>query len=170
MPHKRNPVRASIIVAAALRTPGLVATVLSAMMQEHERGLGGWQAEWQAIPDLVITTGGAALALAEALEDLVVDPTRMRANVDLTGGLTMAEAVSMRLAERVGKHEAHTMIQRAAARAADEHRSFAEVLRSDPAVNQSLSQSDIEQALSPDAYLGASETFVANVLARRRRT
>ncbi len=170
MPHKRNPVRASIIVAAALRAPGLVATVLSAMLQEHERGLGGWQAEWQAIPDLIITTGDAAHALAEALEALVVDPSRMRANVDLTGGLTMAEAVSMRLAEKVGRHEAHTAIERAAARASDEHRSFGDVLHSDPAVTQTLTQSDIEQALSPDAYLGAAETFVANVLARHRRT
>ena len=170
MPHKRNPVRASIIVAAALRAPGLVATVLSAMLQEHERGLGGWQAEWQAVPDLVITTGDAAHALADALDALVVDSSRMRANVDLTGGLTMAEAVSMRLAEKIGKHEAHTMIERAGARASDEHRSFADVLGSDPAVTQALSHSDIEKALSPDAYLGAAETFVANMLARRRRT
>jgi 3-carboxy-cis,cis-muconate cycloisomerase len=119
MPHKRNPVRASVIVAAALRAPGLVATILSAMLQEHERGLGGWQAEWQVLPDLVVTAAGAAHALAEALEALVVDSTRMRANLDLTGGLTMAEAIAMRLAQKVGKHEAHTMIERAAARASD---------------------------------------------------
>lgn len=170
MPHKRNPVRASIIVAAAVRAPGLVATVLSAMLQEHERGLGGWQAEWKAMPDLVITTGDAAHALAGALDDLIVDPTRMHANLDLTGGRTLAEAIAMRLAQTVGKHEAHTMIERAAARASDEHRSFADMLGTDPAVAQVLSQSDIERALSPDTYLGAAETFVANVLARHRRT
>jgi len=170
MPHKRNPVRASVIVAAAVRAPGLVATILSAMLQEHERGLGGWQAEWQVIPDLVITAGDAARALADALDALVVDPRRMRANLHITGGLTMAEAVSMRLAEKVGKHEAHTMIERAAARASDEHRSFVDVLSADPAVTQALTRSDIDQALSPEAYLGSAETFVANVLARRRRT
>ena len=170
MPHKRNPVRASISVAAAIRAPGLVATILSAMVQEHERGLGGWQAEWEAIPDLVITSGDAARALADALDALVVDPTRMRSNLDLTGGLAMSEAVSMRLAQTVGKHEAHRTVERAAARAADEGRSFADVLAADPAVVQALSRSDIEQTLSPDAYLGAAEAFVANVLARRRRT
>ena len=170
MPQKRNPVRASTIVAAAVRVPGLVATVLSAMVQEHERGLGGWQAEWQAIPDLVITAGDAARALADALEALVVDPARMRTNVDFTRGLVMAESVSMRLAQTVGKHEAHTMIERAAARATDEHRSFADVLSADPAVAQVLSRSDLDQLLSPDGYLGSAQTFVANVLARHRRT
>ena len=170
MPHKRNPVRASVIVAAAVRAPGLVATVLSAMLQEHERGLGGWQAECQAIPDLVVTTGDAARALADALDALMVDPARMRANVELTGGLMLAEAISMRLAQNVGKQEAHTTIERAAARATDEHRSFADVLRADPVVTQALGQSDIEQALSPDTYLGAAEIFVANVLGRHRRT
>lgn len=170
MPHKRNPVRASVIVAAAVRTPGLVATILSAMLQEHERGLGGWQAEWQAVPDLVVTSGDAARALADALDALVIDPERMRANVNLTGGLTMAEAVSMRLAETMGKQQAHATVERAAARALEEQRSFAEVLGADAAVHQVLSQSEIDRALSADAYLGSAEMFVANVLARRRRS
>lgn len=170
MPHKRNPVRASAIVAAAVRVPGLVATVLSAMLQEHERGLGGWQAEWPVIPDLVIAAGEAARALADALDALVVDPARMRANVDLTGGLTQSEAVSMRLAQTVGKPEAHTIVERAAARASDEHRSFSDVLAAEPSVAQALSRSDLDQLLSPDGYLGSAEAFVANVLARRRRT
>ena len=57
MPHKRNPVRAARVLAAAVRAPGLVATMLSAMPQEHERGLGGWQAEWDVLPDLVSADG-----------------------------------------------------------------------------------------------------------------
>jgi 3-carboxy-cis,cis-muconate cycloisomerase len=170
MPHKRNPVRASAIVAAAVRAPGLVATILSSMLQEHERGLGGWQAEWHAIPDLVDTAGDAARALADALDALVVDPARMRANVNLTRGLTQSEAVSMRLAQTVGKHEAHTIIERAAALASDEHRSFSDVLAAEPAVAQALSRTDLDQLLSADAYLGSAETFITNVLARRRRT
>jgi 3-carboxy-cis,cis-muconate cycloisomerase len=170
MPQKRNPVRASVIVAAAVRAPGLVSTILSAMLQEHERALGGWQAEWEALPDLVTTAGDAARALAEALDGLVVDSARMRANVNLTGGLTLAEAVSMRLAQKIGKHEAHAAIERAAARAVEERRAFADVLAADPVVNQLLSRSDIDQALSPDAYLGSAETFVRNVLDRRQRS
>ena len=152
MPHKRNPVRASVIIAAALRAPGLVATILSSMLQEHERGLGGWQAEWPVIPDLVIAAGDAARLLGDALDALVVDPARIRANVDLTGGVTQSEAVSMRLAQTVGKHEAHTIIERAAARASAEHRSFSDVLAGEPAVAQALSRSDLDRLLSADAY------------------
>ena len=103
MPHKRNPVRATVAIAAAIRTPGLVSTILSAMLQEHERGLGGWQAEWDTIPELVTTAGQAAAAIAGALEALVVDPTRMRANLDMTGGLILTESVAMRLAPQIGK-------------------------------------------------------------------
>ena len=168
MPHKRNPVRAAVVVAAALRVPGLVATMLSAMLQEHERGLGGWQAEWDTIPDLVITAGRAARALADSLDALVVDLTRMRANLDMTGGLTLAEAVAMRLAEKIGKQEAHATLERAAVRAGEERRAFADVLAEDPDVTRILSRSEIDEALSPDAYLGSAETFVANVLTRRR--
>ncbi len=168
MPHKRNPVRAAIVVAAALRTPGLVATVLSSMLQEHERGLGGWQAEWETIPDLVIAAGRAAGALADALEALVVDPMGMRANLDMTGGLVLAEAVAMRLAPMLGKHEAHAVVDRAVARASEERRSFADVLAADASVTRVLSRPEIDTALSADAYLGSAETFVSNVLSRRR--
>src|SRR5439155_7339951 len=90
MPHKQNPVGASVALAAAVRAPGLVATMLAAMPQEHERGLGGWQAEWDTLPELVQLTAGAARAMADGLEGLVVDAARMRANLDLTHGLIMA--------------------------------------------------------------------------------
>src|SRR5438105_11841597 len=80
MPHKQNPVNASVVLAAAVRAPGLVATMLAAMPQEHERGLGGWQAEWPTLPELVSLTAGAARAAATMLEGLVVNETRMRQN------------------------------------------------------------------------------------------
>lgn len=166
MPHKQNPVRATIAVSAAIRAPGLVSTTLSAMLQEHERGLGGWQAEWDTIPTLVSTAGQAASALAGALEALVVDPDRMRANLNMTGGLILAESIAMRLAPEMGKREAHAAIKRAARRAVGGE-SFADVLATDPAVSAILDRSEIEKALSPDDYLGSTETFVAAVLSRR---
>src|SRR5690349_18920758 len=70
MPHKQNPVGASVAVAAALRAPGLVATMIAAMPQEHERGLGGWQAEWVTLPELVLLTAGAARSIATVVESL----------------------------------------------------------------------------------------------------
>jgi 3-carboxy-cis,cis-muconate cycloisomerase len=166
MPHKRNPVRAAVAIAGAVRSPGLVATMLSAMVQEHERGLGGWQAEWDTMPELVTIAGQSAAAIAGALEALVVDPARMRTNVNMTGGLILAESVAMRLAPKMGKSDAHAAVRRAGQRAAAGE-SFADVLASDPAVSAILDRSEIDQALSPDHYLGSTETFVAAVLSRR---
>lgn len=170
MPHKQNPVDAAVAIAAAVRAPGLVGTVLSAMLQEHERALGGWQAEWDTIPDLVVVAASGARAVSDLLETLVVDPVRMRANLEITGGLVLAEAVAMRLAPRLGNHEAHAHIERAARRAMDERRAFADVLSEDLAVSAILDRSEIDDALSPDAYLGSAATFVANVLARHGKT
>jgi len=169
MPHKRNPVRAAIVVAAATRAPGLVSTMLACMLQEHERGLGGWPAEWDTLPPLVTLTAQACGALAGALDALSIDPRRMRDNLALTGGLVLAEAVSMRLALKLGKKEAHEIVERAAAKATQEKRSFGEVLGTDTSVTAVLSRSDIDEALSPDAYLGSAQTFVTTVLNRRHR-
>ena len=166
MPHKQNPVRAAIAVAAAVRAPGLVATMLSAMPQEHERGLGGWQAEWDTLRELVSVAGGAARAVAETLDGLVVDPSRMRTNLELTDGLVLAEAVVMQLAPTLGKPEAHAHVERAARRAADEHRAFADILAEDPAVTAILDRPRIKDILRPENYLGSAAAFVANVLAR----
>jgi 3-carboxy-cis,cis-muconate cycloisomerase len=169
MPHKQNPVNAAIALAAAVRAPGLVATVLSAMPQEHERALGGWQAEWDTIPELVIVTGQAAAAIAEALERLVVNPSRMRANLDTSGGLILAEVIVMRLAPSLGKHEAHTVVQRAARRATTEGRRFADVLADDPQISSVLDRRAIDESLSPENYLGATSAFIADVLARHTK-
>jgi 3-carboxy-cis,cis-muconate cycloisomerase len=166
MPHKQNPVRAARAVAAAVRAPGLVATMLSAMPQEHERGLGGWQAEWDTLPELVSVAGEAAHAVADALEGLVVDPSRMRTNLEATGGLVLAEAVVMQLAPTLGRQEAHAHVARAARRAADERRGFAEVLAEDPAVAAILDRLRIKNSLLPENYLGSAAAFVADVLAR----
>jgi 3-carboxy-cis,cis-muconate cycloisomerase len=166
MPHKRNPVGASVAAAAAIRAPGLVATMVAAMPQEHERALGGWQVEWETIPELVHLTGGAARAIADALEGLVIDAERMRANLDATHGLVLAESVSMALARHVGKARAHELIQSAAHRATDERLPLADVLAADPDVTRWLDRSEIERRLDPEQYLGASRAFVERALAR----
>ena len=166
MPQKRNPVAASIALAAAGRAPGLVATMLGAMVQEHERGLGGWQAEWDTLPDLVVIAAGGARATAEALEGLVVDTDRMRANADASGGGLLAESVAMALAESIGKHEAHVCVAAACRRAAAERRPLAEVLGDDPLVTQHLDRAEIARRLSADNYLGATRSYIDRVLER----
>jgi 3-carboxy-cis,cis-muconate cycloisomerase len=169
MPQKRNPVNAAMALAAAVRSPGLVATVLSAMPQEHERALGGWQAEWESIPELVVVTADAAAAIADAVEHLVVDAARMRANLDASGGVILAEAVAMRLARHLGRQEAHALVGRAVRRAADEGRRFADVLADDPQIAAIIDRRAIEELLSPEKYLGASASFIADVLARHTK-
>ena len=99
MPHKRNPVASLIGIAAALRTPSRVACLMAAMPQEHERGLGSWQAELAEWPDLVIAVGGSTHAMATALEGLQVFAPRMRANIEATNGSVFAEAAAALLAD-----------------------------------------------------------------------
>jgi 3-carboxy-cis,cis-muconate cycloisomerase len=168
MPHKRNPLGAAVALAAAARAPGLVATVLGAMPQEHERALGGWQAEWQALPELVLAASGAARAVADVLETLVVDPARMRANLESTGGLVMAEAASMALAPHVGLPEARALVEAACRRAAEGGRTLAEALSADATVKRYVGAAEIARRLQPDAYLGAALTFVERALSRWR--
>ncbi|HXW08546.1 MAG TPA: 3-carboxy-cis,cis-muconate cycloisomerase [Vicinamibacterales bacterium] len=164
MPHKRNPVRASIVQACALRAPGLVATMLGAMPQEHERGPAGWQAEWDVLPDLVRTSASAARATAALLEGLVVDAGRMRQNLEQAGGVTMAEAVVMRLAGALGPADARQAVEAAVKRAAAEPRPFAEILAADPRVSAVLDREAIDRALAPEHYLGSSGQFIQAVL------
>ena len=168
MPHKQNPVGTSVVLAAAARVPGLVATLLTAMPQEHERGLGGWQAEWETLPELVRVVAGAARATADALAQLHVDPERMRANLEATRGVSLSEAVSMKLASRIGRPEAHRIVAAASKQALDEHRELAEVLAEDPSAARVLTREEIDEALSPEGYLGSSAAFIDQVLARHR--
>ena len=110
MPHKRNPVASAIILAAAVRVPALVSTMLSAMVQEHERALGGWQAEWETIPE-IYRLGAVALARTiEIASGLEVDAARMAANLEATGGVVMSEAVSAALSASMGRAEAHELL------------------------------------------------------------
>ena len=111
MPHKRNPVACMRVLAAAARTPQRVAAILSAMVQEHERGLGHWQAELAEAAGLYISAHGAVKALADIAALLQVDALRMRANIESLNGLVCAEAVAMRFATRIGKAQAHALLE-----------------------------------------------------------
>ena len=113
MPHKRNPVACAAVLSAATRVPGLVGTMLAAMPQEHERGLGGWHAEWETLPEIVSLAGGAAHTMAAIVPRLDVDPERMRAESRSNRGLIFAEVVSMALAQKIGKAKAHEAVETA---------------------------------------------------------
>ena len=120
MPHKRNPVASMIALAAALRAPHRVAALLATMPQEHERGLGNWQAELAEWPGLFMSAHGAVNALAEAAAGLKVDTARMRRNIDALQGLVFAEGVAMLLATHIGKSRAHALLEAWSAQAVGE--------------------------------------------------
>lgn len=168
MPQKRNPVRCAVVLSAAVRVPALVSTMLSAMVQEHERGLGGWQAEWETLPQVFLLASGALENLIVTADELEVDPARMRANLDITGGLVLTEAVSMALAERIGRQPAHELVERACRQAADNKRPLRDVLLEDDLVASHLTVQDLDRLLDPAHYLGAADSMIDSVLRRRK--
>ncbi len=168
MPHKRNPIGCSLTLAAAVRVPGLVATFLSAMVQEHERALGGWQAEWPTVAVIVQATGLAAASMAEVAEGLVVDPARMRANIEATRGVIFAERVTMRLGEKLGRDVAHKLLEDATRQSITEGRRLADVLAGMPEVKQHLDSATLRELDVPEQYLGMADAFRVRLLASSR--
>ena len=134
MPHKRNPVAAAAGLAAAAIAPNLAATIVAGMVQEHERGLGGWQAEWPTFPALALVTSGALHAIVEIAQGLEVNTERMRANLGETRGRIMAEAVAFALAAKVGKEEAHRILEEGSRKAIAAKRDLQDVLGEDERV------------------------------------
>ena len=165
MPHKRNPVSLAVVLAAAVRAPGLAATMMSAMVQEHERGLGGWHAEWDTLPELVKITCGALSQLSFALEHLRVDRDAMQRNLESLHGVTLAESVAMRLAEFVGRPAAHRLLEDASRRALAAGLPLFIVLENDAAVTRHLSAEALAEALDPLRYLGSTHAYIDRVLA-----
>ncbi|PMV81716.1 MULTISPECIES: 3-carboxy-cis,cis-muconate cycloisomerase [unclassified Pseudomonas] len=165
MPHKRNPVGAAVLIGAATRVPGLLSTLFSAMPQEHERSLGLWHAEWETLPEICCLVSGSlkqALLVADGLE---VDADRMARNLDLTQGLVLAEAVSIVLAQRVGRDTAHHLLERCCKRAVAEQRHLRAVLGEESQVTAELSALELDRLLDPAHYLGQAHTWVERAVA-----
>ena len=165
MPHKRNPVGCAVALSAAVRAPGLVSTMLSGMVQEHERALGGWQAEWDTLPDIALLTSGALRQMRDVAAGLVVDAQRMRSNVDTTHGLIMGEAVMLALGARIGRMAAHKLVEQASARAAAGQRPLREVIGEDAELSRHLSPDELDRLFDPANYTGEAGAFVDRVLA-----
>jgi 3-carboxy-cis,cis-muconate cycloisomerase len=168
MPHKRNSVTCAVVLAAATRIPGLVTTLLSAMPQEEQRGLGGWHAEWETLPDIVRLSGGALHHLVEMLPGLEVDTQRMRHNLELTNGLIFAEAVTMALGDRMGKMPAHLVVEAACKKAREQNRHLKDVLREESGLRGHLTLADLESLFDARNYLGSADEFIRRVVAEAR--
>jgi len=168
LPHKRNPVTCAVVLAAATRLPGLVATLLSAMPQEEQRGLGGWHAEWETLPEIVRLSGGALHHLAEMLPGLAVDAERMRKNLEMTNGLIFAEAVTMALGDRMGKMPAHLLVEAACKKTREQNRHLKDVLREESGLRGHLTPADLESLFDVRNYLGSTDELISRVITEAR--
>ena len=165
MPHKRNPVGAAVLIGAATRVPGLLSTLFSAMPQEHERSLGLWHAEWETLPEICCLVSGSLKQALLVVDGLEVDAERMARNLDLTQGLVLAEAVSIVLAQRVGRDTAHHLLEQCCKRAVAEQRHLRAVLGDEPQVTAELSDAELDRLLDPAHYLGQAHTWVERAVA-----
>jgi 3-carboxy-cis,cis-muconate cycloisomerase len=168
MPHKRNPVSAMIGLAAATRTPQHAAALLASMGQQHERGLGNWQAEMAEWPPLFLSAHGALQALNDAFAGLQVDSDRMLRNIDSLQGLVFAEAASIFLAGAIGRPEAHSLLERMTKETVASHRNLAEVLpeaiKADPKLSGKLDIAQLEKLFDPVVAAGPARRLAERQL------
>lgn len=164
MPQKNNPVDAMIALASARLATGNVSVILSAMANEHERAVGGWQAEWVAIPDLFRRTSSAVDRVRNLLSELQVDPERMRQNLELDGGLLMAESLSIALVPHLGRQEAQHVVQAACKRARTTGSTLSKAAVDDPKILAALSPEAIDRALDPAGYFGSADVMIDGAL------
>jgi 3-carboxy-cis,cis-muconate cycloisomerase len=169
MPHKHNPVAAIGILGCTKQAPGLLATLVACAEQEHQRAAGAWHAEWEPLTALLQLTGSAASWAAELMSGLVVDASRMAANLAATKDLPLAEHVTSLLAGVLGGAQAHDLVAEAARRAVSAGLPLRDVLLAVPKLEGRLASAgitaeQIESALQPAGYLGAADAFVTAAL------
>jgi 3-carboxy-cis,cis-muconate cycloisomerase len=170
MPNKNNPVAAVAILGCTRQAPGLLATLVSSAEQEHQRAAGAWHAEWQPYSHLLQLTVSAAAWARDLLTNLKVDKARMGANLAEAGGLPLAERVTALLRDSLGGPVAHDLVAVAAARSAASGIPLRDVLLETPEIEDKLTRAritpaQVERALDPAGYLGASEAFITSALA-----
>lgn len=164
MPHKRNPVAAASVLAAANHVPALMSSIYQSMVQEHERALGGWHAEWLAIPEIFQLCAGSLEQTHGVLSGLQVNPEHMQRNLEQTQGLIMAEAVMMALAPQLGRLKAHQVIEAACKLAVAEQRHLKEVVGQLDEIQQLFSADQLNQLFNPASYLGNIQAQIDAVL------
>jgi len=168
MPQKRNPISSELILACAKAVRQHAGLMLDAMVQDYERATGPWHAEWIALPEAFILTGGALHQAKFMLDGLIVDEARMRKNLDMTHGLIVAEAVMMGLAPHLGRNEAHDIVYDACRAVAEKGGRLADALAAVPEVSQHLDKAALEKLTDPANYLGAAQQMVDRVVGNRR--
>ncbi|WP_298373598.1 adenylosuccinate lyase family protein [uncultured Bradyrhizobium sp.] len=169
MPQKRNPISSELMLAASKAVRQHAGLMLDAMVQDFERATGPWHAEWMAIPESFVLTAGALHQARFALGGLIVDEKRMAANLDISRGLIVAEAVMMGLAPAIGRQDAHDVVYDACRVANDKGLTLAEALAADDRVASRIDRATIDRLTAPKNYLGLAPEMVDRVLASVKR-
>ncbi|AET88854.1 MULTISPECIES: 3-carboxy-cis,cis-muconate cycloisomerase [Caballeronia] len=169
MPHKRNPVGCAAVLTAATRAPNLVATIFAGMVQEHERALGGWQAEWEALPDLARLTAGALSNINAIVPSMEINAERLAANLRITNGLILGEAVMLALGDAIGRLDAHKLVEGASKASVANGTPLFDALAADETVARHLSQDQLKSLLDPANYVGQAQAFVDAAIAHSKK-
>ena len=169
MPQKRNPVSCELMIVAARAMRQHVAQMLDGMLQDHERASGAWHLEWLTIPQAFINTSGSLSYARELLDGLEINTERMRANLDVTNGMIVSEAVMMGLAPHMGRQFAPDVVYDACRVAAQQRKSLYEVLSAMPRITELLSVDEIREMCDPANYVGLAGEMVDRILAIRDR-
>jgi 3-carboxy-cis,cis-muconate cycloisomerase len=164
MPQKRNPISCEHIIAAAKTVRQHAGLMLDAMVADHERATGAWQLEWIAVPESFLAAAAALRHARFLVDGLIVDAARMRRNLDVTGGLIVAEAVMMALAEHIGRGRAHDIVYAACRAAIEQETPLIDQLRKSAAVTDYLDETRLEKLVDPANYVGAAPAMIDRVL------
>ena len=166
MPQKRNPISSNYIHACISMVRQNVAALLDAMVEDHERSTGPWEIEWIAVPEIFLLSAGALHQAKFLVGGLQVDPARMRANLDLTKGLIVSEAVMMGLGPALGRQRAHDLVYDICREVIGGRGTFLDLLAEHPEIKPHMDRAALAALLDPANYVGLSGQMVDRVLAR----
>jgi 3-carboxy-cis,cis-muconate cycloisomerase len=168
MPQKRNPISSCYIHAQVSVVRQHAAALMDAMIADHERSTGPWEIEWIVLPEAFCLMAGALKQTRFVLDGLEVDEAQMRANIDMTGGLVMSEAVMMGLGSYIGREYAHDLVYDICRVAVKEKRPLLDLLCEHPEINKHLDRAALAKLCDPANYLGQSGLMVDRVLGKLR--
>ena len=169
MPQKRNPISSVYITAQTAMVKQLVAALLEAMVEDHERATGPWEIEWIALPEIFMLSAGALAQTRFVLEGLQVNEKKMRANLDITNGLIMSEAVMMGLGAAMGRNRAHDVVYDICREVVKTGRPLVDLLAEDKEISKHASRKQLEKMVNPANYLGVAGEMVDRVLKMRKK-
>jgi 3-carboxy-cis,cis-muconate cycloisomerase len=169
MPQKRNPISCLYIHSTVALVRQHVAALLEAAVADHERSTGPWEIEWIALPEIFLLAAGALSQTRLLVEGLEVDAERMRANLDLTHGMIVSEAVMMGLGPHLGRQRAHDLVYDICRKVAATGEPLRELLAQNAEISKHLSRAELAKMCDPAGYLGLAGAMVDNVLAREPR-